>query len=169
MLDRRLAVELALGALAAGDRSEAILEGLPRLEPEGMQACLNRARRLAGRERMDSGLGGSSARGALWGCTMSVPLSTQLDRDDAIPYFLWDQPMTVAELRRRLATASQPEVARLLGKILREARDTDVWKFTTPQNVVALWDELSRHLGRRRGFWQYLLERWRADGLIRGA
>jgi len=33
---------------------------------------------------------------------MLAPLSTQLDREDAVPYFLWDQPMTVAELRRRL-------------------------------------------------------------------
>jgi hypothetical protein len=100
---------------------------------------------------------------------MSAPLSTRLDRDDAIPYFLWDDPMTVAELRRRLATASRSEANRLLGRILREARDTDVWRFTTPEIVVARRDELSRHQGRRRPFREYLLGRWRADGLIRGA
>jgi hypothetical protein len=93
-------------------------------------------------------------------------LSTNLDRDDAIPYFLWDHPMTVAELRRRLATASRPERARLLGKILREARDTDVWRFTTPQQVAAEWATLSRHLGRRRRFWTFLLSVWRAQGLL---
>jgi len=98
---------------------------------------------------------------------MPAPLSTQLDREDTVPYFLWDQPMTVAELRRRLATASPPERARLLGKILREARDTDVWGFTTPAEVQARWDELSPHLGRRRPFWEYLLGRWRAAGLVR--
>lgn len=27
-----------------------------------------------------------------------VPLTTDLSSDEAIPYFLWDQPMTVAEL-----------------------------------------------------------------------
>lgn len=95
-------------------------------------------------------------------------LSTDLDRDDAIPYFLWDDPMTVAELRHRLATASEPERVRLLGKILREARDPDVWRFTTPEEVRAQWDALSRHLGRRRAFWEYLLARWREAGLLDG-
>ncbi len=90
-------------------------------------------------------------------------LSTDLDRDDAIPYFLWDDPMTVAELRHRLRTASEPERVRLLGKILREARDPDVWRFTTPEEVWAQWNALSRHLGRRRAFWEYLLARWREE------
>lgn len=98
---------------------------------------------------------------------MPAPLSTRLDRDDAVPYFLWDEPMTVAELRVRLATASREEGTRLLGKILREARDPDVWMFTTPDAVLDRWSDLSRHLGRRRAFWEYLLNRWRADGLIR--
>jgi hypothetical protein len=98
---------------------------------------------------------------------VSVALSTQLEQDDAIPYFLWDQPMTVAELRRRLASDSPPERTRLLAKILREARDPDVWKFTTPEEIVAQWADLSRHLGRRLAFWEFLLDRWRADGLIR--
>ncbi len=51
----------------------------------------------------------------------------------AFPYFLWDDPMTNRELRERLDTASTVERMRLLGKILREARDTEVWRFTTPQ------------------------------------
>lgn len=97
---------------------------------------------------------------------MGVPLSTDLDDPSAIPYFLWDEPMTVAELRSRLATASVPERTRLLAKILREARDTDVWKFTTPSEVRARWHELSLHLGRRRAFWEFLLERWRHAGLL---
>ena len=98
---------------------------------------------------------------------MPAPLSTELDRDDAVPYFLWDQPMTVVELRRKLTTLSTPERLRLLATILREARDTDVWRFTTPEAVLAEWADLSRHLGRRRAFWEFLLSPWRADGLIR--
>jgi hypothetical protein len=47
-----------------------------------------------------------------------------------------------------------------LGKILREARDTDVWRFTTPAEVARLFPELRRHLGRRRTFWEFLLGRW---------
>jgi len=97
---------------------------------------------------------------------MSAALSTNLLDAGAVPYFLWDEPMTVGALRERLRTASRPEAARLLGKILREARDTDVWLFTTPAEVALRWDELSRHLGRRRLFWEFLLAKWREDGLL---
>ena len=98
-----------------------------------------------------------------------VRLSLDLDDPAAVPYFLWDAPMTVGELRARLRSADEPERVRLLGRILREARDPDVWRFTTPKEVTALWPLLERHLGRRRTFWQFLLERWRelgADGRI---
>lgn len=97
---------------------------------------------------------------------MTVRLSSDLTDPSAIPYFLWDEPMTVAELKDRLRTASPPEQARLLGKILREARDTDVWRFTTPQEVARRWDELARHLGQRRRFWSFLLDEWRDEGLL---
>ena len=100
--------------------------------------------------------------------SLGVRLSLDLDDPSAVPYFLWDAPMTVAELRSRLENASRPERVRLLGKILREARDTDVWRFTTPAEVTGLWPELQRYLGRRRAFWQFLLGRWRElalDGL----
>ncbi|HMU33747.1 MAG TPA: hypothetical protein PKC89_07780 [Pyrinomonadaceae bacterium] len=93
-------------------------------------------------------------------------LSTDLDDPSTIPYFLWDEPMTVARLRQRLSAGSQNEQIRLLAKILREARDTDVWKFTTPSEVRAKWSELSRHLGRRRQFWEFLFECWEKEGLI---
>jgi hypothetical protein len=99
---------------------------------------------------------------------MAENLSTDLDDSGATPYFLWDEPMTVAELRRNLEAASRQERARLLGKILREARDTDVWKFTTPQEVWDRWAELAIHLGRRRAFWEFLLNRWRKAGFIGG-
>lgn len=97
---------------------------------------------------------------------MPVPLSTDLEDVASIPYFLWDEPMTVAELRERLANASLPERRRLLGKILREARDTDAWRFTTPREVLADWPGILPHLGRRRAFWVYLFDRWRAQGLL---
>ncbi|KYF77114.1 hypothetical protein BE11_43745 [Sorangium cellulosum] len=96
---------------------------------------------------------------------LAVPLSTELT-DDAIPYFLWDDPMSVSELRRRLATAPPHERAQLLGKILREARDPDVWHFTTPREVAARFGTLARHLGRRRRFWEFLLNRWHMEGLL---
>ena len=95
-------------------------------------------------------------------------LSGDFNDPGAYPYFLWDDPITVAELRHRLATASEPERLRLLGKILREAKDTDVWSFTTPEDVAREFDQLRPHLGRRRAFWEYLLGVWRELGLLRG-
>ncbi len=94
-----------------------------------------------------------------------IRLSLDLDDPSAVPYFLWDEPMTLAELRARLQRASRPERMRLLGRILREARDPDVWRFTTPAELAASWPELQRYLGRRRGFWEFLLQRWRELGL----
>ena len=93
-------------------------------------------------------------------------LSTELNNPAAIPYFLWDEPMTVAEFTQRLQTASLPEQKRLLAKLLREARDTDVWQFTTPQEVWQRWNELSPMLGRRRAFWEWLLTSWQKEGLL---
>jgi len=102
---------------------------------------------------------------------MSAPLTTDLSSPDAVPYFTWDDPMTVRQLHERLATASEPERLRLLARILREARDTDVWYFTTLQEVRANWTGLEPMLGRRRDFWTFLLDAWSrspraSDGLV---
>jgi len=95
----------------------------------------------------------------------SVRLTTDLDDPDAVPYFLWDDPMTLSELRRRLREAPESERILLLARILREARDTEAWHFISPAEVVALWPRLSLHLGRRREFWEFLLGRWKDLGV----
>jgi hypothetical protein len=97
---------------------------------------------------------------------MVVALSTDLRDPATIPYFLWDEPMTVATLRERLGTASRAEATRPLGKILREAGDPDVWLFATPAEVAVRWNDLTPHLGRRRNFWEFLLGKWREEGLL---
>ena len=97
---------------------------------------------------------------------VGVLLSTDLSDTQAVPYFLWDEPMTVTEFRRRLQTASPVEQTRLLAKLLREARDTDVWQFSSPAEVWRRWPALAPHLGRRRGFWEFLLTQWRNEGLL---
>jgi len=74
--------------------------------------------------------------------------------------------MTVAELHRRLESGSHAERTRLLAKILREARDTEVWMFTTPEEIERRWEELAPRLGRRRAFWEFLLGEWTRDGLL---
>lgn len=97
---------------------------------------------------------------------MQKSLSANLNSASHIPYFLWDEPMTIGELKRKLKSASVEERHRLLGKILREARDTDVWQFTTPKEVWDNWDALEKYLGRRREFWKFLFEFWNKEGLI---
>jgi hypothetical protein len=95
-----------------------------------------------------------------------VLLSSDFDSPQSVPYFLWDEPLTVAEFRHRLQNASSTEQTRLLAKLLREARDTDVWQFTSPAEVSRRWTALVPHLGRRRGFWEFLLGRWQKEGLL---
>lgn len=74
--------------------------------------------------------------------------------------------MTVAEVRSRLQNATAPERVRLLGRILREARDTEVWSFTSPEEVARLWPDVRRNLGRRLRFWEFLFGQWRKLGLL---
>lgn len=93
-------------------------------------------------------------------------LTTDLTRQDNRPYFLWDEDTSISELRAILSGADDAERQRLLGKMLREARDTDVWRFVSPAEVAAALPKVSRHLGRRRAFWDYLIGRWRAQGRI---
>ena len=81
------------------------------------------------------------------------------------PYFLWDEQTTLGAFREALAHSPEPEKARLHGKLRREARDTDVWAFTTVSEVRALFPQLERYLGRRRAFWRYLLTAWAAHGI----
>ena len=92
--------------------------------------------------------------------------STELGNLDAIPYFLWDEPMTMRELQEKLTTASEPERVRLLAKVLREARDTEAWLFTTPMAVAQDWSLLAPRLGRRKAFWEFLLRAWHREGLL---
>jgi hypothetical protein len=96
----------------------------------------------------------------------NIKLSTEIEDPMAIPYFLWDEPMSVAQLKARLRDASRPERIRLLGNILREARDADVWIFTNPDEVQQLWPELCLHLGRRKAFWEFLFKRWQIEGFL---
>ena len=82
------------------------------------------------------------------------------------PYFLWDVPVSEAELRERLGDPDPRVRAQWQGRILREARYADVWKYVTLDEVLANWDLIQRHLGRRRGLWEFLLKGWREDGLL---
>ena len=95
------------------------------------------------------------------------PLTTDFTQSDRRPYFLWDEDTSVAELRAALSSPEDPARLHVLGKMLREARDTDVWQFTTPDEVSRELPALTRHLSRRRHFWEFVIGRWRALGLVR--
>lgn len=96
----------------------------------------------------------------------SIPsLSTDLDRDDVQPYFIWDVPVTVGELRRHLRDPDPGVRVPWMARVMREARYWDVWRLVTLDQVLGDWDRLRRHLGRRRRFWDFLIEGWRRDGL----
>jgi hypothetical protein len=92
-------------------------------------------------------------------------LTADLTDDAARPYFLWDEDLSVAQVREILARGPEEEKVRLLAKILREARDDEVWRLTTVREVRSRWAVLAPHLGRRRAFWEFLLDAWRRDGL----
>ena len=94
------------------------------------------------------------------------PMTIDLTEGDKRPYFLWDEDITIDELKAVLRHGPQVQRLRLLGKMLREARDIDVWRFVTPQEVAVALPALSRRLGRRRRFWEFLIGGWRHDGIL---
>jgi hypothetical protein len=99
------------------------------------------------------------------------PLSTNMRALDHRPYFLWDEDIPIGELQAVLRERAEddPTRMRLLGKMLREARDLDVWAFVTPADVARALPKLGRRLGRRRAFWEFLIQGWRDDGLLPAA
>jgi hypothetical protein len=94
------------------------------------------------------------------------PLTTDLSRCHERPYFLWDEDRSVDEFREALSTTWGRERCRLIGKLMREARDTDVWAFVSPREVWSDFPSIRPYLGRRRAFWDYLLTGWHRDGIL---
>jgi hypothetical protein len=82
------------------------------------------------------------------------------------PYFLWDVDVTEDELRRRLQVPDLDARAQWQACVMREARFEDVWRYVTLDAVLSNWVHIVRHLGRRRRFWEFLIEGWREDGLL---
>ena len=94
------------------------------------------------------------------------PLTADLQQEHLRPYFLWDEDLTGRELRARLGGPDERERLRLMAKMLREARDIDVWSFVTPVEVARALPAIRHRLGRRRAFWDFLIEGWREDGIL---
>lgn len=97
---------------------------------------------------------------------MARALSTDLDDPTARPYFVWDEDLTMAEVRERLASPDPRVRALWMARVLREARYRDVWKLLRLDDVVANFAAIEPHLGRMRAFWRWLLDGWREDGFL---
>jgi hypothetical protein len=82
------------------------------------------------------------------------------------PWFLWDVPVDEGELRRRLHSEDADVRAQWQGRVLREARFSEVWKYVTLEEVLRDWARIQRHLGRSRPFWEFTLQGWRTRGLL---
>jgi hypothetical protein len=93
-------------------------------------------------------------------------MTIDLSQEQSRPYFLWDEDLSIEELRKRLQGDDRAERLRLLAKLLREARDIDVWNFVTPGQVADAFPSIRHRLGRRRAFWEFLIEGWRQDGIL---
>ena len=93
-------------------------------------------------------------------------LATSLADGSAVPYFLWDEPLSLDELRRRLAGDDEEERARLVAKVMREARLDEVLELVPVAEIVAQYPRLRRNLGRRLAFWDFLIAEWRSLGLV---
>ena len=94
------------------------------------------------------------------------PISSNLANEDQRPYFLWDEDVSLREFKERLHGPDPEDRLHMLAKLMREAKDTDVCLFVTPQEAADALPLLTRKLGRRQGFWDFLIEGWRRHGVI---
>jgi hypothetical protein len=94
-------------------------------------------------------------------------LTTDMSNRALRPYFLWDEDVSIDELHHALAAPDGPRRDQLLAKMLREARDIDVWEFVRPTEVARVLERLQRRIGRRYAFWRFLIDGWRDHGLLR--
>jgi hypothetical protein len=97
---------------------------------------------------------------------MWLPPPPDVTDPAAVPYFNWDAPVTNATIRSALAGPDVDDRRYWMARILREARYDDVWAYLRPREVHAELPALLPLLGRRRDFWVFLFDRWRAQGVV---
>jgi hypothetical protein len=88
-----------------------------------------------------------------------TPMERLLDRQNR-PYFLWDCELTLDEFRDRLHDPDPDVRAYFIAKLMRQAKPDDVFAFVSLATIRAHWGRLTRHLGKQREFWTWLLETW---------
>ena len=95
---------------------------------------------------------------------MLPPTSPRLFDPDAVPYFLWDLRLNVAQVKRTLATGAAEEKDELVVRLLREANSRDVWVFLDWPAIEDAWPRIAHRLGRARGVWQLMLDHHQRHG-----
>lgn len=85
------------------------------------------------------------------------------------PYFLWWDGVRISEdeLKGHLASEDSIERGIWAARVMREARFADVWRYVSLADIVRDWELIRRNLGNKRDFWDFLIEGWRRDGLLR--
>lgn len=83
-----------------------------------------------------------------------------MSEEDKIPYFMWDYGYTIREIKEILAGDDEPRKLQMMGKILRDARYADVWKFFGLREFLKYRKKLVPFAGRRRKFWEFMYNRW---------
>jgi len=76
------------------------------------------------------------------------------------PYFLWDVDVDLAGLQERLRDPNAEVRAHWMAKVLREAKPDDALRFFSVREIRDSWDSVQRYLGRKRMFWQWLIQAW---------
>lgn len=78
------------------------------------------------------------------------------------PYFLWDCDLSEAAFRALVADPDPEVRAAAIGKLMRQAKPDDVFRYVSESEVRALWEQIRPYLGKTREFWTWLLETWSA-------
>lgn len=73
---------------------------------------------------------------------------------------MWDFGYTIRHIRQLLASTGERRRLSIMAKILRSARDEDVWKFISVQDFLREREMLMRCLGGQRDFWEFMYRRW---------
>ena len=93
-------------------------------------------------------------------------MTLDLSEEGKRPYFLWDEDLSVRQLREKLSAGDRGQWRYYAAKIMREARYEDVWKFLSLKDVSESWDSLRPILGRQRAFWEFLISVWKRHGIV---
>jgi hypothetical protein len=88
---------------------------------------------------------------------MLPPTSPRLREPNTQPYFMWDMPMTVAQMHEALASSDAAVRDEIIVRLLREANSRDVFLFINWNDIDEAWSRVSHRLGRSRPVWELVL------------